>query len=204
MPSHAGKRKGLLAASSHRSSRQRRLRWLYALVSLVVPVLVIVRVAVSGHPSGAAIHFLLIVAVGVVLSFGQGYAVYVSSKRTRPRPRQQYFLFSLCYLVLAIVSGIVGGEAGAHHISWLSNIMVWPLGLCIAGMLVMFGRGAFRGRVRRAFWRIPPPWLDHDLVAATSTAASTEAQKVESGAHGMARVIESEVVDRGGEPSNET
>ena len=176
MPSHAGERKGLHATTSHRSSRQRRPSWLYALAFLAVPFLVIVRVVFSGHPAGAAIHLLLIVTVVGVLSFGQGYAVYVSSKRTRPRPRQQYFLFSLCYLILAIVSASVGGEADAHHISWLSGIMVWPMGLCFAGMLVMFGRGAFRGRVRRAFWRIPPQWLDNDLPAATSTTANTDGQ----------------------------
>ncbi len=203
MPSHAGERKGLHAATSHRSPR-RRLRWLFALVFLATPGVVIVRVVISGHPAGSAVHFLLILAVVLVLSFGQGYAVYVSSKRTCPRPRQQYFLFSLCYLILAIISASVGGAADAHHISWLSNIMVWPMGLCFAGLLVMFGRGAFRGRVRRAFWRIPPPWLDHDLPAATSTAVNTDAQEPASGGHGSASVIKPEGADRDGRPSDET
>jgi hypothetical protein len=44
------------------------------------------------------------------------------------------------------------------------------LGLSTAGALVMFGRGAFRGRLRRRFWRVPPPWLDQDVPSGTASA----------------------------------
>jgi hypothetical protein len=77
-----------------------------------------------------------------------GYAVYRSSKRTSLRPRQQYFLFCAGYLVVGIVSLAFGGWADSRHIGWISNAMVWSAGLSLAGVLVMFGRGAFRGRLR--------------------------------------------------------
>ncbi len=172
------------AVASHERPRRRRPRWPYALVLLAAAVLPVVRVLVGGHPGRAVVHFLLILAIVAVVGVGQGYAVYVSSKRTRPRPRQQYFLFCLAYLVLAIVSASIGGAADAHHVGWLSNAMVWPVGLCFAGMVVMFGRGAFRGRVRRAFWRFPPPWLDHDFPAASSATAHDNAHAPAHRDHG--------------------
>jgi hypothetical protein len=60
---------------------------------------------------------------------------------------------------------VAGAVAEAHHIGWLSQAVTVPAGLSAAGMMVMFGRGAFRGRLCRRFWRIPPPWLDQDLPA---------------------------------------
>ncbi len=75
------------------------------------------------------------------------------------------------YLALPIASAAVGGVADAHHIDWLGGAMVIPAGVSLAGMLVAFGRGAGHGRVRRAFWRIPPPWLDQDGPGSWSGAA---------------------------------
>ncbi len=98
-----------------------------------------------------ALHLLVYLAVGVALLGCQGYAVYLSSKRSSPRPRHQYFLFCAGYLVVGIVSLAVGGWADSRHIGWLRNAMVWPAGLSLAGVLVMCGRGAFRGRLRRSF-----------------------------------------------------
>jgi hypothetical protein len=79
-------------------------------------------------------------------------------------------LFALGYLILFGASAVVGIVAEAHHIGWLSQAMEIPLGLATAGALVMFGRGAFRGRFRRRFWRVPPPWLDQDVPSGTAGA----------------------------------
>jgi hypothetical protein len=174
LPSHAGRSKGVHAAAVRPGSRRRL--WPYALSLLAVPAALLAGIIMRGHPRTAVLHLMLVSAVLAVLLAGQGYAVYRSSKRTSPRPRQQYFLFCAGYLVIAITSASAGGWADARHIGWLSNAMVWPMGLSLAGMLVMFGRGAFGGRLRRAFWRIPPPWLYQDQQTASSAAGHRDAE----------------------------
>lgn len=80
------------------------------------------------------------------------------SARSRPRPTWQYLLFCLGFLVTAVVGAAVGGTADTDHIGWLSTAMEPVVGFGLAGVIVAFGRGVFRGRLRRAFWRYPPPW----------------------------------------------
>ncbi|HSR85798.1 MAG TPA: hypothetical protein VLM11_16615 [Streptosporangiaceae bacterium] len=178
MPSHAGRGKGVHAAAVRPGSRRRRwgcALWLLAVATALMASIIIT----SGHPGTAALHLMLVLAVLAVLLAGQGYAVYRSSRRTSPRPRQQYFLFCAGYLIIAITGASAGGWADARHIGWLSNAMVWLAGLSLAGVLAMFGRGAFRGRLRRAFWRIPPPWLYQDQQAASSAAGRSDAEQPE-------------------------
>jgi O-antigen/teichoic acid export membrane protein len=67
------------------------------LLAILMPPLA--GILASSHPATAALHLMIYLAVGVVLLVCQGYAVYRSSKRTSPRPRQQYFLFCAGYLV---------------------------------------------------------------------------------------------------------
>jgi hypothetical protein len=135
---------------------------LYVLVPLGLLGLGIARLFTGGHLAGHLEHFLLVAAIVLVFSIAQGYAVAVSYKRVIPRPRWHYLLFCLGYLLLVLVSSGIGGWADSDHLGWLSQAMVWPAGLASGGALVMFGRCVFRGRLRRAFWRIPPPWLDED------------------------------------------
>jgi hypothetical protein len=85
------------------------------------------------------------------------------SKRTHPRPRVQYYL--LCLAGLAIGIGFWAWElvvASNHHgkgNGWLGFVAF--CGFVVA--FIMFGRAAFRGRIRRRFWLFPPPWLDSEL-----------------------------------------
>jgi hypothetical protein len=88
------------------------------------------------------------------------------SKRMTPRPRVQYYLICLASLGLALVftvgsvAGFTVGSAYTHEGSWASQMFGWFAALCYIWAFVMFGRAAFRGRARRWFWRLPPPWLD--------------------------------------------
>jgi uncharacterized membrane protein HdeD (DUF308 family) len=166
MPFHAGGRKGLHAAAARSSSGRRS--WPYALYLLAIPVLVLVGILASSHPATSALHVAFYLAVVAVLLVCQGYAVYRSSRRTSPRPRWQYFLFCAGYLVVGIVTLAFAGWADDRHIGWLSGALACLSGLSFAGALVMFGRGAFPGRLRRSFWRFPPPWLDQGQRRSTS------------------------------------
>lgn len=104
------------------------------------------------------------------------------SARSRPRPTWQYLLFCLGFLATAFVGAAVGGTADTDHIGWLSQAMEPVVGLSLAGVIVSFGRGVFRGRLRRAFWRYPPSWTyseNHPSVGkralASGSGASVEA-----------------------------
>jgi hypothetical protein len=90
-------------------------------------------------------------------------AQYRTSKRIDPRPRWQYMLFCLGYLVAAALSAAVADWADANHLGWLGAVVTGPAYLSCFGAFVAFGRGALRGRVRRGFWRNPPMWLDQEL-----------------------------------------
>jgi hypothetical protein len=160
-----GERGGAHAGPLSSRDRQIRRRWVYVLAVGVPAILLAGALVIRSHQAGRVGHYLLLVALVAVLLIGHGYAVQRAAKRASPRPRGQYFLFVLCYLALFSASSVAGMVADAHHIGWLSQAATVPAGLAAAGMLVMFGRGAFRGRVRRAFWRTPPPWLDQDLPA---------------------------------------
>jgi len=116
--------------------------------------------------SDLAGHFVHLLAVGgtvLVFSFAQVYAVQLSMKRVSSRPRWHYLLFCTGYVIMAVVTSAIGGWADSDHLGWLSNAMVWPAGLALGCALVMLGRGVLRGRVRRSFWNIPPPWLDEEF-----------------------------------------
>lgn len=51
--------------------------------------------------------------------------------------------------------------AAVHH-NGLSRALTETAAFAGAGALVAAARGSFRGRVRRAMWRYPPPWLDNE------------------------------------------
>ena len=118
-------------------------------------------------------YALFAVSVVVALYLVQGYAIHRTARRNKPRPRAQYVLLSLGYLILCFVGADIGAEADKRHITWLSNLMQIVVGLSIVGVILMFGRGASHGRIRRGFWRVPPPWLDSDSADAQSAAADT-------------------------------
>jgi hypothetical protein len=67
---------------------------------------------------------------------------------------------SLGYLAVGVLSAVIGAWGLSNHEFWLGATMLWPTGLSIAGIVVAFGRGVFQGRIRRSFWRTPPPWLE--------------------------------------------
>jgi hypothetical protein len=89
--------------------------------------------------------------------YGTGGLSALGSNRTTPRPRIQYFLLFFVALSLGI-----GGTIGALHTSQgLANgLFQWFEWVGYIGAIIMFGRAAFRGRVRHRFWLHPPPWLD--------------------------------------------
>ena len=153
-----------------RRERQVRRNWRYVLVLGVPAILLAGALVIWTHQAGRVGHFLLLLAIVMVLLICHAYAVERAAKRTTPRPRGQYFLFVLGYLALFGASTAVGIAAEAHHIGWLSQAMEIPLGVSAAGALLMFGRGAFHGRLRRRFWRVPPPWLDQDVPSGTASA----------------------------------
>jgi hypothetical protein len=109
------------------------------------------------------INFLLMAAGVAAFVLAQAEAQYRTSKQAGPRPRSQYLLFCLGYLAAAAVSAAAAGWADANQLRWLSAAMTGPAALSFLGALVTFGRGAFRGRARRAFWRSPPLWLDQEM-----------------------------------------
>jgi hypothetical protein len=117
----------------------------------------------AGQVAKGLINFLLVVADAVMFVLAQVEAQYRTSKRIDPRPRWQYMLFCLGYLVAAAMSAAVADWADANHLGWLGAVMTGPAYLSCFGAFVAFGRGALRGRVRRAFWRNPPMWLDQEL-----------------------------------------
>jgi hypothetical protein len=117
----------------------------------------------GGHLAGQLGQLLLAAAIVAVFSLAQCYAVALSMRRVSPRPRWHYLLFSLGYLLAVLVSSGIGGWADSDDLSWLSRAMAWPAGLALCGALMTFGRWAFRGRLRRSFWRVPPPWLDEEF-----------------------------------------
>jgi hypothetical protein len=153
-----------------RRERQVRRAWRYVLVIGVPAILLAGALIIRVHQAGRVGRFLLLVAVVMVLLICHGYAVERAAKRTTPRPRGQYFLFVLGYLALFGAGSVVGIVAEAHHIGWLSQAMTIPLGVAAGGALLSFGRGAFHGRFRRRFWRVPPPWLDQDEPSGTASA----------------------------------
>ena len=140
---------------------------LWHLLFVFLPValfgLVIARLFTGGHLAGHFVHLLAVGATVLVFGAAQAYAAQLSMKRVSPRPRWHYLLFCIGYIIVALVTSAIGGWADSDHLGWLSNAMVWPAGLALGAALVMLGRGVFRGRVRRSFWRIPPPWLDEEF-----------------------------------------
>jgi hypothetical protein len=127
-------------------------------------------------------QLLLLVPVIAVVLFVQGYAVSRSARRTRPRSRKEYLLWSLAWLVMALVGLGAAGQADLHHLHWLTLGFIGAATLCFVYALALFGRGAFRGRLRRAFWHYPPWWafdgVTHDRTAAgTPLAAMTSSEQ---------------------------
>jgi hypothetical protein len=84
-------------------------------------------------------------------------------------PRWHYLLFSLGFLAATAGLGLAAGWAAVHH-DGLSGVLTEAACFAGAGALAAAGRGSFRGRIRRAMWRYPPPWLDNE-----------EAEKAQSG-----------------------
>jgi hypothetical protein len=160
---------GAHAGPLSRRERQVRRNWRYVLVIGGPAILLAGALIIRTHQAGRVGRYLLLVAVVMVLLICHGYAVERAAKRASPRPRGQYFLFVLGYVALFGASTAVGIGAEVHHIAWLSQAMEIPLGVATAGALLMFGRGAFHGRLRRRFWRVPPPWLDQDGPSGTAS-----------------------------------
>jgi hypothetical protein len=140
---------------------------LYVFFPVALFGLVIARLFVGGNLAAHFVHLLVAVAIVLVFAPAQMYAVQLSMKRVSPRPRWHYLLFCIGYVIVAVVAAAIGGWADSDHLGWLSNAMVWLVGLALGGAFVMLGRGVFRGRVRRSFWRIPPPWLDEEFHRST-------------------------------------
>ena len=131
----------------------------YAYVGLVLPW-----ASTPIHPGVGGLVVALIRGICVcvfgaaTLRVGDLVAGYLSSKVTRPRRRWQYFLFSLGYAALVVV--IVNSPGAQTHASWWASRATAQLAIVAAlAAIIAFSRGALRGRLRRVFWRYPPPGL---------------------------------------------
>jgi len=148
--------------------RARRWKRRRSIGSALVFALVLIGMAcwglVATHSArlrGPFIGFAGFTAVGVLQVCGQ----VLAARRKTPRPRWQYFLFCLSWIAVSVAGGVTATWASSHHRHWVTTAMIVIVGIGGAGALVTFGRGAFRGRLRRAFWRYPPPWLNEDTPA---------------------------------------
>jgi hypothetical protein len=92
---------------------------------------------------------------------GQVIAVALAESRKNPRPRWHYFLFSLGFLSRRS-AWASPRDGGALHHNGLSRALTETACFAGAGTLVAVARGSFRGRIHRAMWRYPPPWLDNE------------------------------------------
>jgi hypothetical protein len=131
----------------------------YAYVGLVVPwASTPIHPGVGGFVVALILGICVCVFGAAALLAGDLVARYLSSRVTRPRRRWQYFLFSLGYAALVVV--IVNSPGAQTHASWWASRATTQLFFVAAlAAVIAFSRGALRGRLRRVFWRYPPPGL---------------------------------------------
>ena len=115
----------------------------------------------GGGVVNEAMRTVLAGAIGgvllAVIALLDTYAVRLSSRLARARPRWQYALFTLCFASVAAM----GVLAIVHHRQgWLANAAAGFILWSSAAALAMAGRAASWGRARRAFWWHRPRWLD--------------------------------------------
>jgi hypothetical protein len=117
----------------------------------------------AGQVAKGLINFLLVVAGAVMFLLAQGRGPVADIQAHRS---------PAALAVHAVLSWVPrggryersGGRLGRCELSGLVGaVMTGPAYLSCFGAFVTFGRGALRGRVRRAFWRNPPMWLDQEL-----------------------------------------
>ena len=139
------------------AARTRRLKYfLWTVAALIVIGLIMDGPAVlSGHPTRLLEYAGAIVALGT----GQVIVAALASRRARRWRRWHYLLLSLGFLIAAVGLGLTAGWAARHH-NALSAILAGAAIFASTGALLAAARGSLRGRLRRAMWRYPPPWLD--------------------------------------------
>jgi hypothetical protein len=146
-----------MALPSHDAAGRRRFK--YFLLNIVV--LMLIGAIVAGRPllSGHVVRLLEYVAAIVALGTGQAIVASLASRPPRPRPRWYYLLLSVGLIIAAVVLGLTAGWAVGHH-NGLSVVLAGAAIFASVGALIEAARGSLRGRLRRAMWRYPPPWLD--------------------------------------------
>jgi len=91
-------------------------------------------------------------------------ATKVSATSVRRRPRWLYGLFAVGYAVpVALFVGAALEPARAHSMNeagWAPMAAGLVTTYCAIAGLFMLGRALAWGRVRRAFWILPPMWLE--------------------------------------------
>jgi Na+/H+ antiporter NhaD/arsenite permease-like protein len=155
LPSHERPRGAPLPPEVAAIRRRRFKSFLWSLGAFLL-----IGAAVGGVPvlSGHGVTFLEWVGAIMVLGIGQVIAVAQAEKRARPRPRWHYLLFSLGFIVAAVGLALTAGRT-AHHHNELSALLAGAAIFASTGALLAAARGSLRGRLRRAMWRFPPPWL---------------------------------------------
>jgi len=104
-------------------------------------------------------YFSLLLAVGGGMAVVIGTVAYVVAwphlpQRERPLPRAVYWLLACCWLGAA--AGCWSAGIRLPQSSWQSNAWGFTMFACALIALVMIGRAAARGWVRRLFWVKPP------------------------------------------------
>jgi hypothetical protein len=80
--------------------------------------------------------------------------------RGRPLPRAAYAVLACCWLAVAACCMLTGHRMPqSSWSSWQSDALGFSFFACLIIALVMVGRAAIRGPVRRVFWLRPPKGL---------------------------------------------
>lgn len=128
---------------------------------LNIAALLLIGLGIAGRPllSGHAVRLLEYIGAIVALGAGQALVARLASGRPHPRPRWHYLLLSVGLIIAAVGLEFTAGWAVGHH-NGLSVASAGGVIFASVGALIAAARGSLRGRLRRAMWRYPPPWLD--------------------------------------------
>jgi hypothetical protein len=98
----------------------------------------------------------------------------VGKGRTRPRPRWQYGVAALGWLVPVVVAFSVNQVVSRNRPDWLPSGSAWQASselatfcviYCALLAVVMFGRASTWARLRPHFWNERPAWLPGQVTA---------------------------------------
>lgn len=155
------------------ASRARARERIVAGLVVGVPLAVGSAVVGNGAQEHASILYYVISVAVVIACLIAAVLAYLAASRisnasVRPRPRPLYLLLAAGYA--APVALFVRAAIAHVHLSAVGGWKPMTGGMlatcCAVGTLLMLGRALTWGRLRRAFWILPPHWFDQQLAVA--------------------------------------